>query len=178
MNRVSFPRHFLFGAAAVGLLAAGCQGPKKTSQQQAAAENSTMAVEETRPETNAFPEGRSPQRIPPGTCRLAGKVVAILPQRDVNKQAPCGQVACRALVRIERIAGYGAAFQPHLAAGQEIKVYFTFTLSPSGKYFPELTTPLPGLGVGSVFEADVTGPGDAGTQQEPWFRVTVYKVRR
>jgi hypothetical protein len=133
-----------------------------------------MKAPATPPPADAFP---APPQIPPGTCRLLGRIVTILPQRDPDPQAPCGRVPCRARVRIERLLGYGAAFHPPLAEGQEVKVYFTFTLSPTSKYFPELTSPLPGLRVGQRFEADMSGPAEPGAHQDTWYRVTVYKAR-
>jgi hypothetical protein len=149
---ISFPEGLLLPLAVALLVAAGCQGGRNApgQQQQAAArlpEDSNMKAKATQQAAKAYPANPrdAPQSIPPGTCRLVGKVVAILDQRDADKLTPCGQVPCRARVRIERLVGYGAAFQPLLAAGQEIKVYFAFTLSPTGKYFPELATPLPGF---------------------------------
>jgi hypothetical protein len=180
-----FPAGRLWMLTLAGLLmAAGCQGGKYTPEQKSEAagqlpEKKTMKAKTTRQPAQAYPvsPGAEAQRIPPGACRLVGKVVAILPQRDADKQAPCGQVPCRAQVRVERVVGYGAAFQPPLAEGQQIKVYSTFTLSPTGKYFPELATPLPGLPVGSLFEADITTLAEAATAQERWFRVTTYQAR-
>jgi hypothetical protein len=180
---VSFPGCLWLGVVWL-LVAAGCQGGKSTPDQKTEAaaalpEKKKMKARASRQaaKTVAANPAAAPPRIPPGTCRLVGKVVAILPERDPDKQAPCGRVPCRALVRVQRIVGYGAAFQPPLAEGQEIKVYFTFTLSSTGKYFPELTTPLPGLQVGSIFEADMTGPPEPGTARESWFRVSDYKAR-
>lgn len=180
-----------WGLALLGLLlAAGCQGGKRTSEhkQETAAqqpetanqgpEKGSRKAKATRQPAQAYPAspGVDARRIPPGNCRLVGKVVAILPQRDADKQSPCGQVPCRARVRVQRILGYGAAFQPPLAEGQQIKVYFAFTLSPTGKYFPELASPLPGLPVGSLFEADITAPAEPATAGKSWFRVTTYKA--
>lgn len=180
-----FPAGKWWGLALIGLLmAAGCQAGKRTPEQkpEAAAQRpqkSTREGKTTQQAAKAYPvsPGSQAQRIPPGTCRLVGKILAILPQRDADRQSPCGQAPCRARVRVQRILGYGAAFQPPLAEGQQIKVYFTFTLSPTGKYFPELASPLPGLRVGSVFEADITALTEAATTPQIWFRVTTYKVR-
>jgi hypothetical protein len=179
---VSFPGCLVLGMTVVWLLVAGaCQGGKKTPGQkpEAAAgllQDSIMKAKATRQAANDFPEkGQAGPQIAPGACRIVGKIVAILPDQDPNRQGPCGQVPCRALVQVQRVVGYGAAFQPPLTQGQEIKVYFTFTLSPTGKYFPELTVPLPGLRVNSIFEADITGPSEPGSCQEAWFRIKAYK---
>ena len=178
---VSFPGCLVFGLAVAGLLTTGaCQGSKEMTAQKTEAaaglpQDSNMKAKATQQAANTFPGKRDagPQ-IPPGTCRIVGKILAILPDRDPNRQTPCGQVPCRALVRVQRVLGYGAAFQPPLSQGQEIKIYFTFTLSPTGKYFPELTKPLPGLQVNSLFEADITGPPEPGNNQEGWFQVKAY----
>jgi hypothetical protein len=164
------------------LAAAGCQGGRNTPEQQKEAaplpQDKKMKAQARRQAAQAFPgKPGEPPGIPPGTCRLVGRVVAVLPQKDPDKQAPCGRVPCRARVRIERLLGYGAAFHPPLAEGQEIQVYFTFTLSPTGKYFPELASPLPGLKAGSLFEADMTGPAAPAAIPDSWFRVGTYKAR-
>ena len=117
-----------------------------------------------------------PERIPPGNCRLVGKIVSVLTDLEPDKKAPCGQVPCRAVVKIRQILGYGAAFGQPLAKGQEIKVYFQFTLSPTNRYFPELTTPLPGLKTGSIFQADVKRAGEGASGQVAWFQVYRYTL--
>ena len=148
---------------------------QKTEAAAGLPQDSNMKAKATHQAANTFPgKGDAGLQIPPGTCRIVGKVLAILPDRDPNRQTPCGQVPCRALVRVQRVLGYGAAFQPPLSQGQEIKIYFTFTLSPTGKYFPELTKPLPGLQVNSLFKADITGPPEPGNNQEGWFQVKAY----
>jgi hypothetical protein len=184
----AFPGSLLWGVAAALLLAGGCQGGKRSPNQKAATAvkmpedsednaDSQMRDKARRPVATPFPgKPGARQQLPPGTCRMAGQVMAILPDRDPDRQSPCGQVPCRALVRVQQVLGYGAAFQPPLVPGQEIKVYFTFTLSPTGKFFPELTAPLPGLQTGSIFEADLSALPRPDGGQPGWFQVKAYQV--
>ncbi|KAA5549245.1 hypothetical protein [Adhaeribacter rhizoryzae] len=117
-----------------------------------------------------------PDRIAPGSCRLQGEIIAVLPTLEPNKNTPCGKVPCQAVVKVQRVLGYGSAFDKPLASGQEINVYFHFTLSPSARYFSELTKPLPGLKVGNIFQADMNRASDGITNKEGWFQVYSYTV--
>lgn len=179
----SFPGWGIWGLMALGLwMTNGCQGGRKTRGQQEQAATGQLpdspVTKDTQQAARALPEKPGAERpIPPGTCRIIGKIAAVLPHREADPQAPCGQLPCQALVQVQRVVGYGAAFQPVLVPGQEIKVYFTFTLSPTEKYFPELNTPLPGLQPGNVFEADVSGPPEQGKGRQGWFKVNTYQVR-
>ncbi|GEO05078.1 hypothetical protein AAE02nite_27420 [Adhaeribacter aerolatus] len=123
-------------------------------------------------------QASAPERLAPGSCRVVGRVISVLPDLEPAKNTPCGQVPCRAVVKVERILGYGSAFGKPLAQDQEIKVYFVFTLSPSQRYFPELTTPLPGLQAGDVFQADVTRAVDGAEEKEGALQVYSYTLKK
>lgn len=115
--------------------------------------------------------------IAPGHCRIIGKVIAISPQPDASVEGVCGQTPCRAKVKLLKIIGYGHSFNQVLAENQEINVYFTFSLQPSKKYFPDMTTPLPGLKVGSSFQADISSSDEVGGTSVPWYQVDMYEVK-
>ncbi|MDB5261074.1 MAG: hypothetical protein JWQ14_355 [Adhaeribacter sp.] len=164
------------------LLALGaCNGKAPPVASQAAAEKTTRQTlmhSDKPPDKATLPlpgPAAQPDRISPGSCRLVGEVVSVLPDLEADKNTPCGQVPCRVVIKILRILGYGSAFRPSLTQGQEIKVYFQFTLSSTQRYFPELTGPLPGLKIGDIFQADVTGPGDR-LPAAAWFQVYNYTV--
>jgi len=113
-------------------------------------------------------------QVAPGSCRLVGEIVAIQSQLAPDRTSPCGKVPCKATVKVKKVIAYGAAFKPPLTEGQEISVYFAFTLSPSAAYFPNLTTPLPGLEVGSLFQADLKNPAEGGAATPDWYQVFTY----
>ena len=120
----------------------------------------------------------TPERLAPGSCRLQGKIITVLNNLDPDKNTPCGQVPCRAVVKVQQILGYGSAFGKPLAKNQEINVYFGFTLSPTSRYFPELSAPLPGLKAGDIFVADVTRASDGASAKNAWFQVYSYAVEK
>ena len=115
--------------------------------------------------------------VAPGSCRLVAEIMVIKPQLEPDKTLPCGKVPCTAIVKIRKIIAYGAAFKPLLKEGQEIPVYFAFTLSPTIEYFPGLTTPLPGLKVGSIFQADLNSYPEGGTGKGDRYQVYTYAVK-
>lgn len=135
-----------------------------------------MASQELPPSNKTSFGQKIPDALSPGSCRLVGKIIAVLPDLDPDKSTPCGQVPCRAVFRVEQIIGYGSAFGKPLSKNQEIKAYFNFTLSPSKKFFPELTRPLPGLLPGDQFQADVRQVGDAPADAS-WLQVYSYTLK-
>ena len=174
-----------FGIGSSLLALAACSGKSPQAGNQAATQTtstrqSVMSPEKPPVKATVPPPGSvgQPERIPPGSCRLVAKVISVLPDLEPDKTTPCGQVPCRAVVQIINILGYGSAFGQPLAQGQEIKVYFHFTLGPTARFFPELTTPLPGLRPGSVFRADVTKAGDGAPGKTAVFQVYSYTVNK
>lgn len=116
-------------------------------------------------------------KLPPNTCRIIGKVVAISPERDKDKNSPCGKAACKALVTVQQVLGYGAAFGDVLTEGQDINIHFTYTLGSTKQTFPQLTTQLPGLQIGSIFEADVKNNKDGAGGGNSVFLVNAYQKK-
>lgn len=95
-----------------------------------------------------------PSTVAPGRCRIVGTLVAV--DSTLEQSGPCSKAPCRGTVRVDSVLGYGSAFGNPLAPGNAISVHFAFTLSfTSEELFPTMTQRLPGLAVGSKFQADV-----------------------
>jgi hypothetical protein len=93
-------------------------------------------------------------RISPGKCRIVGTLVSVDPTMD--KEGPCSKAPCRGTVRVDSILGYGSAFGNPIATNTQIQVRFAFTVAPTSEdLFPNMTERLPGLNVGSHFQADL-----------------------
>ncbi|MDQ4140160.1 MAG: hypothetical protein M3142_06510 [Bacteroidota bacterium] len=114
--------------------------------------------------------------IAPGHCRIIGKVIAISPQPESGEDGICGKTPCRAKVKIKKILGYGHSFNQTLAVEQEINAYFMFSLQPTAKLLPDMTTPLPGLKIGSSFLADISPSAEVAGTSVPWYQVGVYQI--
>lgn len=115
--------------------------------------------------------------IAPGHCRIIGKIIAISPEREANATGICAQTPCRAKVKIQKIIGYGHSFNQTLAVDQELNAYFVFSLKPTDKLFPDMTTPLPGLKIGSSFQADISPSAEVAGTTVPWYQVGIYQIK-
>jgi hypothetical protein len=104
--------------------------------------------------------------------------VAISPERDKDPVSVCAKAPCKAVVKVQKVLGYGHAFTETIAPDQEMNTYFTFSLQPSAKLFPDLTTPLPGLSIGSIFEADIAHNAEVAGNAAAWYQVNLYRVYR
>ena len=148
---------------------------EKVAENQAAAtpakakKAGPLSVGKTRPQPPVV-------TVAPNRCRIIGKITAISPERDKDPATVCGQVPCRAKVQIQRVIGYGHAFSETLAEKQEIDAYFVFSLQPTEKLFPEMTTPLPGLTSGSIFQADVAHLTETAGTPTNEYRIEVYQT--
>ncbi|CAA9260248.1 MAG: hypothetical protein AVDCRST_MAG95-2280 [uncultured Adhaeribacter sp.] len=165
----------------MGLILVSC---KSVAQQNPAASTSVaesppQAKKEVRPLAGPQPKSNPAiTGIAPNRCRIIGKIVAVSSERDKDNTSVCGKAPCKAIVKIQQVIGYGHAFTQTLAANQEINTYFTFSLSPTAKLFPDMTTPLPGLAIGSIFEADVAYNSEVAGDVAPWYQVGVYRLAR
>ena len=126
----------------------------------------------------------APQSAGPGVapdhCRIVGTVVKVETSGSSDATDPCSKAPCLATVRVEQILGYGSGFARTLHKDEEIKVRFSLTLSPTKEILPEVVPPLPGLSVGSRFQADITGgrvPMMAG-QGAPPYVTDLYQVKK
>lgn len=113
--------------------------------------------------------------VPPGHCRIVGTVISISNALSAKAEDPCSKAPCMASIKVDEILGYGSAFTSPLSNGKEIQVQFTFTLAPS----KEMSPPLPGLAVGSRFQADLS-MGDMAidkASKNPPFSIGLYTIR-
>jgi hypothetical protein len=100
-------------------------------------------------------------RIAPGRCRIVGTLVAI--DSVLEKGGPCSKAPCRGFVRVDSVLGYGAAFGNPVAVSERVDVRFAFTLAPMSKeLFPNMTEQLPGLQIGTRFQADLESQNEFG----------------
>ena len=156
MNRVS-----LLLLAALMLALAGCKSSDETK-----GDKDTQAAVQQKPDL-------PPPGIAPGRCRLVATVVSVDPTLSVMAGDPCGTAPCLAVVRIQEVLGYGSSFGSVLGKGQEVNVRFRYTLKES------LQPKLPGLDVGSVFQAEVemAGPVMMGETRVADYLIESYVVR-
>ena len=147
----------------------------KHSSETPAQANNNVKIETPGNTPLPSPNQQNPtDQIAPAYCRVVGQIVSVLPALLADKKDPCGKVPCQAKVKIKKVIGYGSAFGSPLGEGALITVTFSFTLHPTQKYFPELTTHLPGLKVGQTFQADMREVGDNKTKT---YQVNEYQVK-
>ena len=159
--------HSIVLILAVGLAFAGCRSSK---------ENTREDMKETTNTQMQMPATPGPG-IAPGHCRIVGIVTAIDQQRAERADDPCSKAPCTATVKVNEVLGYGSGFSDVLGKGREIKVRFRYTLAPTGDLFPNMAPSLPGLAVGSAFQADLqklapslAGSGESGYVVEQYER--------
>lgn len=117
----------------------------------------------------------APTSIPPNHCRVMATIESIEATLEgANEKDPCGNMPCLATVKIDSIVGYGSAFPKPLAAGQTLRVRFAFTLNATKDMLPDVKPALPGLSVGSRFEALIGGNLAMG-KAEPVFTIYHYE---
>lgn len=125
---------------------AGCRSHKqggKTDSDQKQSGDSLKAISQT----------SAP--VPVNQCRIAGTIIEIDSTLSTDDDSPCSKAACKAVVKIDRVIGYGSGFTKALAPGQTIPVHFNFTLAASQKVLPQANVDLPGLTTGSTFVANL-----------------------
>ncbi len=119
----------------------------------------------------------APTPIPPNHCRVIAAIESIeKPFEGANDKDPCGKVPCLATVRIDSVLGFGSAFPSGMSAGKTIQVKFALTLSSTKEMLPEVTPALPGLSVGSRFEALINASIEMG-KTEPLFTIYGYEKK-
>jgi|GEM_PF-6157833 len=98
----------------------------------------------------------------PNSFRVLATVVSIDPVGSgaphSGSGGPCAKVPCVATVRVDSVISDGMGSAVPLSIGESVKVRFAYTLSPTREVLPNLKQQLPGLSVGSRFEADMVRP--------------------
>ncbi len=113
--------------------------------------------------------------IPPNHCRVVATILSIeKPVEGSNGKDPCSKAPCLATVRIDSLLGYGSAFPSTMSPGKRIQVKFALTLNSTKELLPEITPALPGLSVGSRFEALINGNIEMG-KTEPVYTIHGYE---
>lgn len=118
--------------------------------------------------------------LSPDHCRIIATVVSIENLLSGHPGDPCSKAACIAAIRVDEILGYGSGFNKPLSKESEIRVRFLYTLASTKELFPAMNPGLPGLKVGSSFEADLfAGEEPIATEVDkgPILVVGLYKVR-
>jgi hypothetical protein len=138
---------------------------------------SCSATKETADQANQ-PQIAGPA-VAPGHCRIVGTIVKIEDSRSAKSDDPCSKAPCVATVRVEEILGYGSGFARTLHKADEIQIQFRSTLGPTKEILPQITPPLPGLAVGSKFQADLAaGPSPMMAGKEiPSFSADQYRIK-
>jgi hypothetical protein len=117
----------------------------------------------------------APVPIPPNNCRVIATIESIEKTFEgANDKDPCGKAPCLATVRIDSVLGFGSAFPSSMSAGKIIRVRFALTLNSTKEILPEVLPALPGLSVGSRFEALINGSMAMG-RPDPVFTVYGYE---
>ena len=94
--------------------------------------------------------------LPPsnGTSVVVAKIIEVYDERlEIH---PCSEVACVALVKLEKVKKRSSGFTSILDENQEGDMRFAFTLAETTKaLFPNLDKRFPGLEEGDRFEANI-----------------------
>lgn len=126
-------------------------------------------------ETAAMAVAAPQDHVPaPANSMITGEVVKVIPaDKGLSSLDPCSTHSCRAKVKVLSVDRYGMNYHGQFEAGDVLQMSFEFTLSPTEGIFPVLDNPLPGLGEGSVFTAEVfERPGEEGD-----YRIKLYEVK-
>ncbi len=143
----------------------GCRSHKQSSKAEKAQKQSNDSLK-------AIPQATAP--VPVNECRIAGTIIEIDSTLSTDDKSPCSRAVCNAVVKIDRVLGYGSGFTKVLAPGQTIPVHFNFTLAPSQKVLPKANVDLPGLTTGSTFVANLNLREMIGKREQ--FSIGKYEV--
>jgi hypothetical protein len=175
------PVKVIVGVALMGFILVSCKtvAQQKPTVPTTSEESPPLVKKEVPPMAGKQPKSTpNVAGIAPNRCRIIGKIVAISPERDKDSGSVCAKAPCKAIVKVQKVLGYGHAFTETLAPDQEINTYFTFSLQPSAKPFPDMAPPLPGLSIGSIFEADVAHNTEVAGNAAAWYQVNLYQIPR
>ena len=93
--------------------------------------------------------------IAPNEARILATLTGIYSEPAAS--GPCAEAACRGVIRIDSVLGYGSSFPQPVGKGQHLEVRFAFTLEPTEDAGVTLDTPFPGIDLGESFWANLQG---------------------
>ena len=85
------------------------------------------------------------------TCKLKGRIMSILPQKDEDTSTACGKHPCFAKVEIVEITDCGANASLPYQPGEIVEMQFVPTLQPTKNIMPNMRPRYPGLRRGDFF---------------------------
>lgn len=126
-----------------------------------------------------FHESKAEQHNPapstsPMTCKIEGKIIAILNPAAIDSGSICAKYPCRAKVKIMRVLGCGSSIAFSLNEGDTVEIMFPVTLVNTSKVFPGMKAHYPGLKNGDKFIANTEQRLKVGTGGE--FIINDYEV--
>lgn len=141
--------------------------------------NSTHQVRSRDTQSLKIPAAQTGPPLPPSICRIVGTVVSVdSVLMPASSGDPCSKAPCGALVRVDSVLGYGAAFPQPLTPGETVHIRFTFALGPTATFLPSVSPAFPGLTIGARFKADMEGIAEpVGPSGGSAFVVGTYEVR-
>lgn len=146
-------RFTLSSIVVASLLVAACSSSQQGSEGEADTVRSGKAVFQG--DTAARRRGVRPE-IGARSCRVVATIVSIDPTPHSNDpNHPAAKYPSVATIRIDSVLMKGNAFSEPLASGGTATVTFAPTLIPTKEIEPPIPQNLPGLHVGSRFQADV-----------------------
>ena len=93
------------------------------------------------------------QEVSPDHARVRGVIVSVFsPKKETGS---CLKYPCWALVKIDKVLGYGSGFNRAITLNDTVEVRFASTLLPTEPIFPNRREHLPGLSTGETFVADL-----------------------
>ena len=103
-------------------------------------------------------------------CTIKGTIITIVDEKDnYNINSPCSKVPCWALVKVNEVLSTGSRFATNITPGDEIKMFFIFTLSKTTEeLFPNLDKRYPGLKNKDKFKANVACRFQPGEDDCKW----------
>ncbi|MCZ6900604.1 MAG: hypothetical protein O7F74_10230, partial [Bacteroidetes bacterium] len=100
-------------------------GCKNSKSQVAASAKENISDLDLEPTNTTFFKQTN---IPPQYCRLTGMIVEVEKIED-NQTRGCKKEPCYAIIKIEQVLGYGSSFPTTFQSGDEITVFFPFSLN-------------------------------------------------
>ena len=101
----------------------------------------------------------------PMNCGITGKIIRIIPTKDIDTGSLCAKYNCKAVVQIMEAPSCGSGVSMPLSPGDTVEMKFTFTLHSTRGLFSNMQTEYPGLKTSDEFTASAEqrlSPGGPG----------------